>query len=388
MSLTLTRPGIRLRRTAAGALTAALATTSLALVPGPAQADPVQGSVTVSETTFNPNGSRTVTVTGTGFNDPSALGTRAPFAGKQAGAYVAFGKAAEVWQPSLNADAATRSFGGGATDTSIRWALQQAEYDFLGGSGAVLLSPTGSFTATITIDKAAADLTAATKPLATNYGIYTYAGSGAKAASYETFTPITFTKYASTPVVAAAATTAYGKPVTVTATVPAVKGVVPTGNVVLSGAGTQTKALVGGKATFTLPANLSVAKRTLSITYQGDASYTAQTTTKTLTVTKDTVTISDKVAKKPTTKKSGKVTITVKAKSSKIKPTGKVTVYFKKSGQKTVKTSAGSLKNGVKSVTVPKLKKKGTWKIYVKYSAGSGYNSVSSKYVGTVKVTK
>ncbi|MFI5426256.1 hypothetical protein [Aeromicrobium sp. UC242_57] len=79
--------------------------------------------------------------------------------------------------------------------------------------------------------------------------------------------------------------------------------------------------------------------------------------------------------------------MTVKAKSSSTKPSGKVTVYFKKKGQKTVKTSTGSLKNGSKALNVKKLKK-GTWKIYVKYSAGSGYSSVSSKYVGTVKITK
>lgn len=388
MPTTATRPEVQRRTFAIGSITTGLVAAALVFGPTAASSEPAPGTVTVSETTFHANGSRTVTVTGTGFNDPTALGTRPPFAGKQAGAYVAFGKAANVWQPSLNAEPSTRSFGGGAADTSIRWAVQQAEYDFLGGSGAVLLSPTGSFTATITIDKAAADTLAASKPLATNYGIYTYAGSGAKAARYETFTPVTFTKYTSTPVIAAAATSVYGKPATVTATVPTVNGVSPTGKITLTGAGTQAKTLAGGKATFSVPANLAVGKRGLTVAYAGDANYNASSNTAAITVKKDNVTISDKVTKKPTTKKSGKVTITVKAKSSKIKPTGKVTVYFKKKGQKSVMTSRGTLKNGVKSLSVKKLKKKGTWKIYVKYSAGSAYNSVSTKYVGTVKVTK
>lgn len=100
------------------------------------------------------------------------------------------------------------------------------------------------------------------------------------------------------------------------------------------------------------------------------------------------VSISDKVTKKPTTKKSGTIAITVSSKATSLKPAGKVKVSFKKSGQKTVTTGTGTLKNGVRSLTAPKLKKKGTWKIYVTYTADPGFTSVSGKYVGTVKVTK
>lgn len=249
----------------------------------------------------------------------------------------------------------------------------------------------GTFSTTLTLDAAAIAQLDPTK----SYSVITFKAHGQAATdpSQTATRPLAidfaaFAKYTSAPAITTA-NKVYGKSAAVVVTVPTVNGVVATGNVVLAGAGTQTKALSGGKATFTLPANLSPGARNLTASFQGDGNYVAATSaTKKLTVTKDAVTITDKVTKKPTTKKAGKIRITVKAKSSSIKPTGKVKVYFKKKGQKTVVTSTSSLKNGVKTLSVKKLKKKGTWKIYVKYTAGTGYNSVSSKYVGTVKVTK
>lgn len=250
----------------------------------------------------------------------------------------------------------------------------------------------GSFSTTLNLDAAAIAQLDPTK----SYSVITFKAHGqaaSDASQTASSTPITidfaaFAKYTSAPAITTA-NKVYGKSAAVVVTVPTVNGVVATGNVVLAGAGTQTKALSGGKATFTLPANLSPGKRNLTASFQGDGNYVAAASAaRPLTVTKDAVTITDKVTKKPTTKKAGKIRITVKAKSSSIKPTGKVKVYFKKKGQKTVVTSTSSLKNGVKTLSVKKLKKKGTWKIYVKYTAGTGYNSVSSKYVGTVKVTK
>lgn len=244
-------------------------------------------------------------------------------------------------------------------------------------------------TITATIDNGNATFTVPSTVPAGSYSLVAkYAGDGDLNAADSAAKQLVVAKNVSGPTVSAPSSKVYGKTVPVTATVPSVNGVVPTGQLVLTGAGTETRALAGGKATFSVPATLAVGKRVLKVSYSGDTNYGASSNTATLTVTKDSVSISDKVTKKPTTKKSGKITVTVKAKSSKIKPTGKVTVYFKKSGQKTVKTSVGTLKNGVGSLSVKKLKKKGTWKVYVKYSAGTGYNSVSSKYVGTVKVAK
>lgn len=185
---------------------------------------------------------------------------------------------------------------------------------------------------------------------------------------------------------ATAKATVYGNAATVNVSIPAVAGFVPGGKVSIAGA--SAKSLVKGKAAISLSKALKPGTHKLKVSYAGDSNFRAGSTTVSVKVNKDSVTISDKVTKKPTTKKAGKVKITVKAKSSTVKPSGKVTVYFKKKGEKTVKTSAGTLKSGVKTLSTPKLKSKGTWTIYVKYSAGTGFNSVSSKKVGTVKVSK
>lgn len=445
--------------------------------------------VTVDTAEANPDGSTVVTVTGANFTPEIAKGTRPPLMNQNAGAYVVFGKFAPVWRPSAGAAADTRKTAT-AANSGLKWAVPAASIATVGGApaGAVELTAQGTFSTTLTINKAALDATV-TSPALTNYGIYTYPGSGAVQAAYETYTPITFTKHPATiEVTEAPDTSVHGTANTAKVTVNGTDGVAdPTGTVTAKiGAATIASATVDadGLATIALPGtiaagtssityaysgddnynaaetskNLTVSKAaskvtltsvasstkfgatatarlnvagvvggtgptgtvtakigattigsgsinsagaaTLSLskslktgtstvvyTYSGNSNYAGSAVSKTLVVAKDTVTISNKVSKKPTTKKSGKTTVTVKAKSSSIKPGGKVTVYFKKSGQKTVKTSAKTLKNGKVVITVPKLKK-GTWKISVKYAAGTGYTSVSSKSVGTVKVTK
>ncbi|QGG40488.1 Ig-like domain repeat protein [Aeromicrobium yanjiei] len=249
----------------------------------------------------------------------------------------------------------------------------------------------GSFSTTLALDAEAIAQLDPTK----SYSVITFKAHGQAASdpSQTASAPLAidfagFDPLASTPVVSAPASS-FGKAAKVTVTVPTVQGAGPTGTVRLTGGGSaQTKALSGGKATFTLSSTLPTGARTLTAAYAGDANYRATSGTTSLTVKKATVSIKDKVTKKPTRKKSGKATVTVTSKVSAHKPGGKVKVYFKKSGQKTVTTSTKTLKSGKATVTVPKLKKKGTWKVYVKYSAGTGYSSVSSKYVGTLKVTK
>src|SRR5690606_13099444 len=79
--------------------------------------------------------------------------------------------------------------------SDVKWAVLAEDMALVGGAedGAIELRPDGSFTATLRIDKAAADAAATVEDLV-NYGIYTYPGGGAVNAEFETYTPITFTE--------------------------------------------------------------------------------------------------------------------------------------------------------------------------------------------------
>lgn len=148
-----------------------------------------QGSaqISLSASTFDDAGDHQLTVTGSGFNDASVLGSRPPLAGKGAGVYVVFGKFADDWKPSLNAPSTSRP----AADT--KWAVAAADMATIGGEegGAIELRPDGTFTATLTVSKAEADTKAGES--AGNYGVYVYAGSGAKHGPWEVTAPISFT---------------------------------------------------------------------------------------------------------------------------------------------------------------------------------------------------
>ncbi|MCS5722693.1 cell wall-binding repeat-containing protein [Herbiconiux sp. CPCC 203407] len=141
--------------------------------------------VSVSKTEgLNPD-TDVVTVTGTGFspNAPATSGTRPPLAGKFGGAYVAFGSFADVWKPSEGAPRASR------TTADTKWILEAADVATVGGAaaGAVAIDADGSFQVDITVEK---DFEGALAD--GNYGIYTYPGSGAVYAPFETYTPISF----------------------------------------------------------------------------------------------------------------------------------------------------------------------------------------------------
>ncbi len=180
-------------RSALAAL-AVLALTLTASIVGatvPAAAVPVGPSVTVSKTSGLVDGEK-VTVRGTGFvaGDPAAVGTRPPLAGKFAGTYVAFGRFAEAWEPSAGAPSTARVTG----DT--RWAVLAEDVSTIGGAaaGAIELGADGSFEAELTLTKTEKLLAATGR-----WGIYTYGGSGAKPAAFETFTPLTFAEPGTTP---------------------------------------------------------------------------------------------------------------------------------------------------------------------------------------------
>ncbi|MDX2356838.1 hypothetical protein [Dietzia sp. PP-33] len=137
--------------------------------------------IQVSQTTLPEDGEHQVTVTGTGFNDPSVVGTRPPLAGQPSGAYVVFGKFADQWKPSAGAASTARKV------IDQRWALPEPSFTAQGGELPYIeIAADGSFTAVLTVSKAQADAVG-------NYGIYTYPAGGATKASYEQSVPITFT---------------------------------------------------------------------------------------------------------------------------------------------------------------------------------------------------
>ncbi|WP_170866900.1 Ig-like domain repeat protein [Nocardioides lianchengensis] len=242
-------------------------------------------SVTLSRSTFVPNGAQTVTVTGTGFNPAAATGTRPPLAGKPSGSYVVFGKFAENWKPSAGAATATR------VNSSQKWAVLAEDMATIGGpdGGAVELKPDGSFTATLTVDKAAIDAVATAATLV-NYGIYTYGGSGGTVAAYETYTPVTFTQATPT-VTVTAPSVSFGA--VATATVEVTGDGDNTGSVTLAEGTTElgTAVLEDGKATFDLGTALGAGDHELTATYTGDANTTEGTGRTTLVVAPGTATV-------------------------------------------------------------------------------------------------
>lgn len=158
-------------------LTAPL-TFSLPLSEAPA---PTQPSVTVSKTSGLNSEGETITVTGTGFtaNPPGTNATRAPIgAGNFGGAYVVFAKFPTNWAPSA----------GGARPSAAILTQKWGVHEFVPGvgpqNGGFILPANGSFEITFDVSDSS--------DLEGNYGIYTYAGSGAVYAPFETFTPLSF----------------------------------------------------------------------------------------------------------------------------------------------------------------------------------------------------
>ncbi|SDY82284.1 cell wall-binding repeat-containing protein [Herbiconiux ginsengi] len=142
-------------------------------------------TITVSKTTGLDPATDVVTVTGSGFvpNAPATSGSRPPLAGKFGGVYVAFGTFLDAWKPSEGVPSSARK------TFSTKWAIDAADVQSVGGAaaGAVPINPDGSFSVQLTVQK---DFTGALA--AGNYGIYTYPGSGAVYAPFETYTPLSF----------------------------------------------------------------------------------------------------------------------------------------------------------------------------------------------------
>lgn len=180
--------------------------------------EPVVPTVTVSDTTDLHSGD-VVTVTGTGFGpgeDGGPLGARPPLAGRFSGVYVVFGTFLDDWRPSEGAPSSARKAGPNAT----RWVMNPEDVATVGGAaaGAVAIAADGSFEVQLTVTEDFAGALAAG-----TYGIYTYPGSGATYAPFETSTPVTFAAAATTTELAATPSGPIleGSAVTLTATVTA-----------------------------------------------------------------------------------------------------------------------------------------------------------------------
>lgn len=149
--------------------------------------------VALAKSVISANGEHEITVTGTGFTDAGVVGARPPLAGKNPGIYVVLGKFADEWKPSEEAPPSARKI------ITQHWAVNAEDVETIGGAerGAIVLGADGSFTATFTVSKALVEDKAG--DAAGNLGIYTYAGSGAKHAAWETYQPISFAEPATGP---------------------------------------------------------------------------------------------------------------------------------------------------------------------------------------------
>ena len=150
-------------------------------------------TVTISQSTLNIESGTVVTVTGTGFTPRTgSTATRPPLSGNFGGVYVAFGRFADVWKPSASAPSSSRKVDGATT----KWAVLQANLATVGGApaGGIVVDANGNFTTTLTLSESFTGM-----PSTGNFGIYTYSGSGANAAAFETYTPVTFATPAPTP---------------------------------------------------------------------------------------------------------------------------------------------------------------------------------------------
>lgn len=340
--------------------------------------EPEQAQVTVSQTEVDAEGATEVTVTGSGFDPSLATGTRPPLAGKPAGAYVVFGKFAESWRPSEGAAGTTR------VNSSQQWAVLAEDMATIGGTnaGAIELRPDGTFEATLTIDKAAIDAKATAANLV-NYGIYTYAGSGATTAEYETYTPVVFKNASTVAPGSATVKGVYGKATKIPVTVSAEAGT-PTGTVALRNGAKQLASakLTDGAATLRLPATAKAGKHALSLVYTGDEGYLVATGAVTVNLAKAKAKANVKVTKAPTTKKAGKAKVAVKA--GKTAATGKVTILVKNAKGKTVKKLIGKLKNGAVTINLPKSKR-GKYRLAVTYAASANFTKATAKAAYRVK---
>ncbi|HPU12831.1 MAG TPA: Ig-like domain-containing protein [Aeromicrobium sp.] len=332
-------------------------------------------SVTVSTTEFQADEVATITVEGSGFDPSAVTSLTQPLVNRPAGVSITFSKFSEEWQPSKSAPAENRL----RNNNSLKWAVLAEDSAAVGGpaAGAIELKSDGTFTAELTVDKAALDelvpQQGADQPM--RYGIYTYAGGvNTKHEPYETFTPIKF----KTTVDTAGLNTTFGKGGSLTLTTSA------EGTVNVPGLG--EKSTTDGKVTFSVPTNTAVGSKTYTATFTpSDGAFLTSTKSFTVTVAKATVSTSAKVTKKPTKRKTGSATIYVAGVRGVTAPSGAVTLKLTKG--KSAKYVRATVRNGAVKVSLPKLAK-GKWTVQAAYGGNANYNARGYAVVGSIKVTK
>lgn len=330
-------------------------------------------TVAVSRTSFERDGSATVTVEGSGFVPQASLAARPPLAGKPGGAYVAFGYFATTWRPSQGATSASRPA------AATAWAVLAADVPTIGGaaSGGVELRPDGTFTATLTVDRAAALAAAAGKVSAGRFGIYTYPGGSAATPAFETFTPVEFSKLG-TEVVASSSRSVVGALPVVRATVSAVDASAPVGDVEVRDAKGVVRGrgvVADGAVTVALDKPLAAGTHTMTVAFLGDIDYAPATTSAVVTVAKGAAKVA---ATWPslTHGRSAKVAVTV---TGPVAATGKVTLLH---GTKVLAT--GTLSGGKASLTVPKTLAAGSRTLTVSYGGSSQLDAAKVRSTRTV----
>lgn len=177
---------------ASGFITAGLVATAANAAPGD------QAVVRVSKSTGLNSEGETITITGSGFVPNGLLtnGARPPLAGTFSGVYVSFGKFQDVWRPSESAPSGNRK-SSQSDITRTNWLVLAANLASIGGAagGGVELAADGTFSITLKVSKtlvSSSNTTIFDESTIGNYGIYTYAASGANYAPFETYTPLTF----------------------------------------------------------------------------------------------------------------------------------------------------------------------------------------------------
>ncbi|MFC5676842.1 Ig-like domain-containing protein [Aeromicrobium endophyticum] len=173
-----------------------------------------------------------------------------------------------------------------------------------------------------------------------------------------------------------AAPVTYGTAPKVTVAIANRYGRIPSGTVTLSVSGRSYAAGVAQNAASFDVATLAPGSYPFTVSYLGGAEILPFQQAGTLTVTKaGVVALSGKVAKVPSSKKTGTYKVTVKTPAGLARAGGKVTVTFTK-GKATKKVRA-TLKNGVVSVKVPKVSK-GTVKVKLSYAGDASYTSAKA----------
>jgi hypothetical protein len=139
---------------------------------------------------------------------------------------VVFGKFADEWKPTDNAPSSARKV------ASQKWVVGADQVATIGSTQGVAINADGSFTLELLVSRGFSG-----EPETGNYGIYTYSGSGAKYAPFETYTPVSFEAAAATTLTLGSTPAApiEGGTLTLTATVAPVAGVVPAGTVTFTG---------------------------------------------------------------------------------------------------------------------------------------------------------